>query len=92
MLGHILENIIGYAAIGLFGIGIYEFYLKKPKVKIIKTEQEHEAIAATLKELNEKEINKSEAYKNKKDKVYEIISKRNPSGSNSNGADTSERG
>ena len=96
MIEHILSSIVGYAALGLFTIGLFEWYRshnisKKEELQKALNVAKHAEINAEIKKLNEAEIDKQKAYESAKGKVYEILAKRNPSGSNINSSDESGR-
>jgi Flp pilus assembly protein TadB len=96
MFEKILENIIGLAALGLFGVGLYEWYRREQKAK---AEAEIMAAAAakraeinrSIQELNSAQIDAKRNYDKAKENVYDIINKRNSSGSNSGSGPNSGR-
>lgn len=96
MIEHFLTNIIGYAALGLFGVAMYESYRHRKNASEIldnhaKYKQQKKDVETEIKKLDEAVIDKQKAYESAKGKVYEILSKRNPPGSNSNSSDESGR-
>jgi hypothetical protein len=89
MIERILDNIIGLAAMGLFGIGLYEWYRRENRAKkeaqiIIDSAAKRAEINAEIKKIQEAEIAVKEDYNKKKENVYEIIKKRSSTDSDTN--------
>lgn len=90
MIEKILENIIGLAALGLFGVGLYEWYRREQKAKaeaeiMAASAAKRAEINKSIQELNEAQIDAKRNYDKAKENVYDILNKRNPTGTNSNG-------
>lgn len=88
MIEKILENIFGLAALGLFVVGLYEWYRSEQKAKrdaeiMAASAAKRAEINQSIEELNGKEIDAKRAYDKAKEKVYDILNKRNPPGSDS---------
>lgn len=96
MIEHLLTNIISYAALSLFIIGLYETYKYRNKSSQIleanfRAKKQREEVEAEIKKLDGVVIEKQKAYEAAKERVYEIINKRSSSGTNSDGSDSSKR-
>lgn len=89
MIEKILENIISIAALGLFGIGLYEWYRREQEAKreaeiMAQSAARRAEINKTLQELDNAQVDAKRNYDEAKDNVYEILNKRNaPSGDTS---------
>jgi vacuolar-type H+-ATPase subunit I/STV1 len=86
MIERILENIIGLAALGIFAVGLYEWYRREEKAKLdaeimARSAAKRAEINAEIEALDGKAARVKEDYNKAKDNVYEIIKKRNTDGS-----------
>lgn len=82
MIEKILENIIGLAALGLFGVGLYEWYRREQKAKaeaevMAQSAAKRAEINRVIEELDSAQIDAKRNYDQAKEKVYDILNKRN---------------
>lgn len=89
MIEKILENIFGLAALGLFGVGLYEWYRREEKAKLdaeimAASAAKRAEINKSIQELEDAEIDAKRNYDEAKKNVYSILDKRNPPPSDPN--------
>lgn len=91
MIERILENIIGLAALGLFGVGLYEWYRREQEAKreaeiMAQSAAKIAEINKTIQELEDAQNDAKRNYEEAKDDVYEILNKRNNAPGNTDGS------
>ncbi len=87
MIEKILENIFGLAALGLFGVGLYEWYRREEKAKLdadimAASAAKRAEINRSIQELENAETDAKRNYEEAKKNVYSILDKRNAPSSN----------
>ena len=94
MIERILENIIGLAAIGLFGIGLYEWYRREKREKEhavaeILASKRREEINDVIRNLDKNEKDAKRNYEESKNEVLGILNKRGNAPGNSDSSNES---
>lgn len=92
MIEKILENILGLAALGLFGVGLYEWYRREEAAKreaeiLFRSAIERAEINKSIEELNNAQIDAKKNYDKAKKNAYDILNKRNSATDNSSSND-----
>lgn len=90
IIENILTNIFGYAVLGIFTVGLYEYYVHRKSRQeallqeaIFNSKKQKEVIKNEIKKIDEVILDKQQAYDKKKQELYELYGKRNNSSNNS---------
>lgn len=91
MIEKILENVFSLAALGLFGVGLYEWYRREQEAKreaeiMAQSAAKIAEINKTIQELEDAQNDAKRNYEEAKDDVYEILNKRNNAPGNTDGS------